>query len=205
MIRINLAKREAAAAKGSAGKERIAKVLSDDQLAEAGLRRGLYVRFAILLLGPIILFLYQDSMIPEKTAVIQKLQTELNELSAKNRDAAGSVEEIKKFEKDEERLQAQINTLNGLRRDRVKEIRVLDYIQREIPQKVWLSQLEMNDGKLAISGIAVADSDLTTFMDSLQRSAYLREVNLLKSIDVTHPEHGQIKRFDITCALEKTQ
>lgn len=205
MIRVNLAKPKAGQAKAAGAKQSSAKVVSDEQLVENELKRGLYVRIVILLLGPVILYLYQDNIIPEKTANLRKLQAEYEEVAKKNRDAAASVEEIKKFEKDEERLQAQINTLNSIRKDRVKEIRVLDYIQREIPQKVWLTQVDLNDGKLAISGIAMADTELTTFMDSLQRSAYLKDVNLLKSNDVSNPDFGQVKKFDITCSLEKAQ
>lgn len=199
MIRVNLAKARPA----SIPSQSLEDAVSEEQLVFQDQRRGLVVRLVIIGLFPLGLFLYEDMIIPEKQAVIQRLSLELDEVTRKNQDAAASVDEIKKFEKDQEKLQAQINTLEGLRKDRIKEVRVLDYIQREIPNRVWLTQLELNEDRLQISGIATADMELTTFMDSLQRSAYLSEVNLVRSNEGTHPEYGTVKKFDITCQLER--
>lgn len=172
---------------------------------ESDLRRGMGVRLIILVIFPIALFVYQDSVIPEKATRVGKLQTELDEVSRKNRDAQAAVEEIKKFEKDQDKLQVQINTLNALRRDRIKEVRVLDYIQREIPTKVWLTRMELVEGRIQIAGMATADTELTTFMETLQRSAYLKDVNLVRSDDATVLDVGTVKRFEISCMLEKSQ
>lgn len=207
MIKINLAKqpstkkKDKKKAQDSGGGE----LISEGSAVDADLKRGLVVRFVILLIFPIALFVYQDSVVPEKAALVSKMQRELDEVTQKNRDAAAAVEEIKKFEKDQEKLQSQTNTLIALSKDRIKEVRVLDYIQREIPTKVWLTRMDLADGRIQIAGMATADSELTTFMETLQRSAYLKDVNLVKSDDTPLQDFGTVKRFEISCQLERGQ
>ena len=202
MIKINLAKQAGKSGGKVRTKEQVQ--VSDEAAGQQELQRGLLVRFALILLPSICLYIYQEQSIPTKIASLAQLRKDLDVVSTKNRNAQSSVDEIKKFEKDQERLQNQINALNAVAKDRVREIRVLDYIQREIPQRVWLTSLDLKDGRIQISGMATADVELTTFMDALQRSAYLKEVNLQRSQEATHPDFGLVKKFDINCVLEKT-
>lgn len=204
MIKVNLAK-QPPVRKKEKNKAPAGEVTNEVSVIESELKRGLAVRLLALFIFPIALFIYQDSVIPEKAALVAKMQQELDEVTRKNRDAAAAVEEIKKFEKDQEKLQSQTNTLISLSKDRIKEVRVLDYIQREIPPKVWLTRLDMSEGRLQIAGMATADSELTTFMETLQRSAYLKDVNLVKSDDATMQDLGIVKRFEISCQLERGQ
>ncbi len=201
MIKVNLAKQVTSRKKEK--NKAVSGEVNEISMVEAELKRGLLVRFVILLIFPAALWVYQDSVIPEKMAVVSKMNKELDDLTKKNREAQAAVEEIKKFEKDQDKLQQQTNTLIGLSRDRIKEVRVLDYIQREIPAKVWLTRMDLTEGRLQISGMASADTELTTFMETLQRSAYLKDVNLVRSDDATIPDLGVVKRFEISCALER--
>lgn len=204
MIKINLAK-QSPVRKKEKNKAPAGEVTNEVSIIDSELKRGLAVRMVILFIFPVVLFVYQDSVIPEKAATLTKMNRELDELTRKNRDAQAAVEEIKKFEKDQEKLQAQTNTLIALSKDRIKEVRVLDYIQREIPAKVWLTRMDMADGRIQIAGMATADTELTTFMETLQRSAYLKDVNLVKSDDSAVQDIGVVKKFEISCQLERGQ
>ncbi|PWU15961.1 MAG: fimbrial assembly protein [Bdellovibrio sp.] len=208
MIRINLATSAGRAKKkgispDAAFEEELRGLGGGDESAQT---RNLVVRAVILLIGPVVLFIYSDAIVPEKYANLRRLEAEHNEVSKKNRDAAAAVEEIKKFEKEEQKLQAQINALNSIKKDRMREVRVLDYIQRTIPPKVWLKKLELStEGRVVLGGLTNLDSELTAFMDSLQKSAYLKDVSLVRSNEVSTKEEGVLKTFEITCNLEKTQ
>lgn len=203
MIKVNLVNQKAPK------KKKKDKAVSDSEFtgelsaAEGDLKRGLLVRIVILLIIPVGLFLYEDSVLPDKAIRLSKMQADLDELTRKNREAAAAVDEIKKFEKDQEKLQQQTNTLISLSKDRIKEVRVLDYIQREIPAKVWLLRMDLSDGRLQISGMASTDGELTTFMETLQRSAYLKDVNLVRSDDSPLQDFGIVKKFEISCLLER--
>lgn len=208
MIKVNLAKEFMPKKKGlfGGGAPRIESLETIEASSEqANLNRALIVRLVILLIGPIGLFVYQDSNLPPKRAVLANLNAELGVLSQKNQQAAASVAEIKKFEKEEERLKAQIAVIENLQKDRLKEVRVMDYVQREIPEKVWLSRMGLTDGKMSIEGLATGDSELTNFMDGLQGSAYLKDVSLVRSNEINTPETGIVRQFEISCLLERSR
>lgn len=218
MIRINLAKkgnqaRRASSSGGSSPKNPfsgLTGIFNKQDMVEAseedtGHSRALVMRLALLLLGSALLFAYEQANIPPKRSSVAKLRRDLDEVTKKNHDAEGAVAEIQRFEKEQTRLQSQIGAIEAVRRDRLREVRVLDYIQREIPEKVWLQKMDLVDNRLSISGFATADNELTTFMEGLQRSAYLKEVNLVRSNEAPFADFGLVKRFEITCLVEKTQ
>lgn len=209
MIRINLGRKSAAAGAGQ-GKQSLSDKLPDlghisEVVSDSEGSRTLGVKLAILFLGPIMLLAYQEIVIPEKKAEIKRLRSNLDGLVQKNNQAAGAVEEIKKFETDQEKLQAQILAFTDLSKDRVREVRVMDYIQREIPERVWLQRMEMNNGRLLLVGLATEDTEMTSFMEILQRSAHLRNVSLVRSSEVVLPNLGNLRRFEIACQLEKPE
>lgn len=208
MIKINLAKELQPKKKGlfGSGEPKLESFDSAEATGEAAdLKKALIVRLVMLLAGPAALFIYQDMNIPPKVARTAQLNQELATLTAKNQQAAASVSEIKKFEKEEEKLKAQIIVIENLQKDRLKEVRVLDYVQREIPEKVWLNRMGLADGRMVIEGMATGDSELTNFMDGLQGSAYLKEVSLVRSNEVSLPDSGVVRKFEISCLLEKAR
>lgn len=202
MIRINLA----------AGRGKGAKVSSADPAnmgsIEGGemsaLRSIAIKRLFVILLGPILLYVYEQQTVPAITSTVQKKSASLMELQDKNSKAAEAVEQIKKFKTEQGVLQAQINSIEGLKKDRLREVKVLDFIQKDLPEKLWLSRMELNDGRLTLQGMVTTDSELTQFMDSLSRSAYLKEVSLIRSSEEASRLYGAVKKFEISCLMEKT-
>ena len=132
------------------------------------------------------------------------MRREVTEIKKKNAESANVVQENLQFESDQAILQGQINAIEQVKKDRLKEVRILDYIQREIPEKVWLQKLELKEGKLIVTGFATADSELTTFMEGLQRSAYLKEISLIRSTESVLQDMGIVKKFEISCLVERS-
>lgn len=163
---------------------------------------GFKLLFALLF--PIALYIYESQAIPELRHSLIDKQKKLNQLTEKNEKAKTAVEETKKFSEDQDKLQKQIQTLDGLRKERMREVKILDNIQKDIPEKVWVNTIKFDDKRLLISGMAVSDPDLTTFMENLSRSVFLRDVNLIRSDEqVMENSSKVIKRFDVTASLEE--
>jgi type IV pilus assembly protein PilN len=198
MIKINLA--------GKGGVKAIAGGSDADMAMDGGSdvqKQGL-IRLVIILLGPLALFLWQQQSLPVKSVAIGIKQRQLNELIAKNNNAKAAVDEIKKFKADQAKLQEQINTIESLRQDRMREVRILDLIQREMPERMWLAKIEVKDGKISISGFAATDTELTQLMDSLTKSVYMTEVNLIRTNEKI-VEGSILKEFAISANLRKTE
>ena len=203
MIRINLAKGKGkiAAAADATQTRTFASGGSD----EPNVRRALITRVALLLLGPVILFVYEQQTLPAMSAQLRQKNTELNTLTQKNNQAREAVSQTKKYKAEQEALQTQISTIENLKKDRLREVKVLDFMQKDMPTKLWLTRMELSEGKLDIQGISSTDAELTLFMDNLSRSAYLKEVSLVRSVDYSQKEYGAVKKFEISCLMEKVQ
>lgn len=205
MIKINLASKKASAAGVARGQNPTASTSEAMDSGDfAAIRSQAIKNLVIILIGPIGLLLYEQAMIPDLQAKINKLSSEQRVLAEKNTKASEAVAQTTKFRKEQEVLQAQINSIESLKKERMREVKILDFIQKDIPEKMWLTKLELFEGKFQIEGLAVTDSELTQFMDVLSRSAYLKEVSLIRSFDSSSKDFGQVKKFEISCLMEKS-
>ncbi len=155
----------------------------------------------ILLIGSFLLFAYEQVHIPELKSELQINQVELNKLKEKNQKAEQAVKTIRKLREDEEKVKAQIDAIDNLKKGRMDSVKILELVHKNIPNHVWLRSMTMAKDKLEIAGYAITDNDLTNFMESLQKSIYFKEVRLLRSKEENLPKHGNVKKIDIVCVL----
>lgn len=198
MIRINLTStRTISAGSGGSGGEVSGEVVITDQV-----RKDALVKMLVILLAPIGLFFYEQQNIPTIQSELARKQNALMELQTFNAKAENAVQEIKKFKEDEKKIQARIEVLEKLAKDRFREVKVLDLFQQVIPEKVWFNRVDLKDGKVLLAGFSTSDIDISTFMDSLSKSVFLQEVVLVSSSE--HIQDGMtLKKFEISCILEK--
>jgi len=161
------------------------------------------IRLVTILLLPLALFAYEFQNIPTLNDKLRRKSALLQDLRAKNEQAKGAVEEIKRFKEDQSRLQKQIDTLEGLQRERLLEVKILDNLQKDIPEKVWLERVDFKDENMVISGLAVAGQDLTAFYENLSKSVFLEEVQLVKESEQMN-DKGVLRKFEISCRMDRS-
>lgn len=171
-------------------------------MAADEIRKEALKRILILLVFPVLLYLYQEQNIPGKQAELASKQQMLTELQSYNEKQAASVAEIKKFKEDEAVIEARITALDKISKDRNREVRVLDLLQTVIPEKAWLTKIQLNPDKVVIQGMAVSDFEVSQFLDALTKSVFLMDVNLVSSTEVV-VEGVNLKRFEVSCVLER--
>lgn len=200
MIRINLAKGKKISSSASSGGAAMAAGGAGGSSSDIQ-RQGL-LRLVIIAILPLALYAYETQNIPELQAKLNSKNNLLQSLTDKNNQAKAAVEEIKKFKEDQTQLQKQISTLEGLRRERLREVKILDGIQKDMPEKLWLTKVVFDKSKIVLSGLTVGDLELSTFMEQLSRSIFLKKVNLIRSSDMPVTQGLQTKSFEINCELE---
>lgn len=205
MIKINLASAASASSSGassslgiSLGSGGESSVVTDEARKEA------LKRLVLILVGPLALYLYENHNVPNKHAELNNKNQVLSELQLYNSKQADSVAEIKKFKEDEALIEARIAALEKISKDRQREIRVMDLLQMVMPEKAWLTRLQINPDKVNIQGLAVSDFEVSMLLESLTKSAFLMDVNLVSSSEVTQ-EGMSLKKFEISCVLERTE
>lgn len=202
MIKINLASSSAAGGPsfgvsfgGSGG---------DVFLAPDEIRKEALKRLVLLLVGPLAFYVYENQNIPAKEAELNVKTQTMNELQAYNSKAAASVAEIKRFKEDEALIEARISALEKIAKDRNREIRVMDLLQTVIPEKAWLTRIQISTDKVNIQGLAMSDFEVSSFLESLTKSAFLMDVNLVSSSEINQ-DGMMLKKFEISCLLERPE
>ena len=207
MIKINLAPSLAAA--GSAANANSSNMgstssMSDVFVGPEEIRKEGLKRLLILLLGPLALFAYENQNVPAKNAELAAKRQVLIELQAYNAKQAASVAEIKKFKEDEATIEKRISALEKISKDRQREIRVMDLLQTIIPEKAWLSRIQVTPERVNVQGFALSDLDVSTFLEGLTHSAFLMDVNLVSSSEISQ-DGVMLKKFEISCLLERPE
>lgn len=198
MIRINLVDKNAKA--GGVAALGGGVPVGDMGLDEKELQKQGMLRLIVVLLVPVAMFVYQTMTIPELQAQVQEKTTALSEMQEFNSKAEASVQEIKKFKEDEAKIQARIKYLDTVSRGRQIEIRVMDLVQQVIPEKVWLVKLEFREGKVQLTGLAMSDFEVSTFMEAMAKSVFFSDVKLESSAEQV-VDGISLKKFEILCQM----
>lgn len=164
-------------------------------------RKQALINLILFLLPVGAMMSYEALVLPEKKAQIAVASKKLKVLQTKNSQLEVSVAEIKKITEDLQKLQSQTDLITKLSSRRMLEVKVLDTLQREIPEKVWLQQVQVNKGKMDIFGQALTEGETTSFVEALSKSVFLKGVSLVKS-DEQVTGRGVLRKFQISANLE---
>lgn len=199
MIKINLA---AAASKRAIGGGGLGNIGDGGLMLEDEVRKEAAKRVLLILVVPVLLYLYEQQNIPEKTGTLRNRTTTLSEIQAYNEKAAASVAEIKRFKEEEAKIEARIAALNKIGKDRQKEVRVMELMQSVLPEKAWITRLDVRPEKMVVEGLALSDYEVSALMEALTNSAFLMDVNLVSSKEEMH-DGMSLKKFEVSCVLER--
>ena len=163
--------------------------------------KNLAINIAVILIVPVALIYYErsnlDDLRQRAQVVADEVQVIQNEITAKKEEITQSAN-LKEKAKE---LANKIEILKKLARLRLREIKALDYIQTNIPEKVWLKELAFRGGALTIRGYAVTDDELTNFVRSLEKSRNFSGVVLLQAREERNKD-GAVKNFEVSCTVE---
>lgn len=129
-------------------------------------------------------------------------------VEGQNRDLRTEIEDLKKivgqvevYEKSKAELEKKLEVINTLRANKTGPVHVLDEIATRIPEKAWLQSLETQGNRIKLSGMAVNNETVATFMSALEDSEYFGEV-FLEKIEQAPREGQRLKTFEITAVLQ---
>ncbi|MDW8190334.1 MAG: PilN domain-containing protein [Pseudobdellovibrionaceae bacterium] len=203
MIRINLLKAVNPGARQSIDIDNVigsADVLQGSDVKQIQIEA--FKNLVLMAIGVVVLKIYESHHLSELRRTFENLETEYSAKSAKNLAAAQAVEQIEKLKKEQEILQNQIASIENLRKDRNKILKILELIQKQIPSNVWFQSLSFDQNSVFLTGYAVSDSDVTSLLEILSKSVYFKETSLLRSLDEKHQKLGLLKKVEIRCILE---
>lgn len=160
------------------------------------------VKLAIMFAGVGLLMAYEQITVPGLKSELNGVRAQLQSLRAENQKAGNAVSEIEKIMDDIAKTEAQIVTLKDLSKNRLILIKVLDSIQENIPEKVWLTSVAVRDNTVSLSGNAVSQTEINAFSDALGRVIHFAKVNLVNSSEDSQGGAGTFWKFQFECEME---
>lgn len=106
-----------------------------------------------------------------KEAAIREAQAELTKLQATRK-------EVEKYRAEKEEIERKLNVINQLERSRTGQVRILDEIATKIPDRMWLSELSLENGRMTMTGVSIDAEIVAEFMTLLADSERISDVEL---------------------------
>ncbi|MEA1921245.1 MAG: PilN domain-containing protein [Pseudomonadota bacterium] len=113
------------------------------------------------------------------------------------------IKKIDQYKKQKEEISKKIAVIIDLDRYRLAPVVILSDLNRQRPEKLWFTSLKESGQRLTITGVAVDNETIVTFLNNLKQSAPLKkaDLTLLRSKKIKELE---LKEFTINCPLDLT-
>lgn len=117
----------------------------------------------------------------------------INDLKTK----IGKLEELKTLK---EQVKKKLDVLTQLRKNKTGPAQRLATLSSSAPDRLWLTSYSESAADIKISGLALNEELIASFMRALEASSDYTAVELIVS-EQKETEGVKLKRFDITCKL----
>lgn len=168
-----------------------------DILRRKNIRKEIYailLGFGTLLVLFIIIEIFQ-------VATISNLKEEEVKINKEKEQYTAILNDIKKMEEEKKTLLTRIDVINKLRQASSLTVHVLDEIATSTPMaRMWLKNLSQAGSQFTIGGMALDDQTIAKYMDDLEGSAYIQNVNLVSSSMELYADRN-LKAFTISAQV----
>lgn len=142
---------------------------------------GFFKNIIVMFLGVIALFAHEQINIPELTTQLTALNAEIAEATRFNQKMDSLKREIEKYEKDLKRLNTQTGFLQKVQKERQLAVDLINKMKSFIPEKVWLSAVQVTQNSIEIKGDAESNADVNDFNSRLSAATFLKDVVIVSS------------------------
>src|SRR5690606_25538168 len=120
-------------------------------------------------------------------------RTQLAELDRKHKEAT-------RLAKLRDELEAKLDTIAVLERQRTGPVRVLEDLSDATPDKLWLTEMRESGGSLSLLGRGLDNQTIALFMQRLEESPYFNQVDLVETKQVEDGK-AKLKEFSIRAVV----
>lgn len=158
--------------------------------AKVARRQELTIGVICLILTAIaigVFHLIQSARLSSNEEQLTELRTEIQALNAR---AKG----VNTLKKDILVLKEKLKVIDELGRQKTGPARVMESLSAAMPPRLWLTEFKESGGNLSISGLAVDNETIASFLKDLSASPYFDNVELGETTQISQKQ-GNLKRF----------
>lgn len=135
-------------------------------------------------------YFWIGSQVSSTKAENKRLENEITQL----KQVVARVDEIDKIKED---LTQKLQVIEQLKKGKTGPVHMLDELSNATPEKVSITKLSEEGGKLELEGLAVSNEVISQFLSNLERSEWFDLVYLV-GIDQVEQEGYKLKKFQVT-------
>jgi type IV pilus assembly protein PilN len=106
----------------------------------------------------------REAIVAERTVEAQKLESIINE--------------VEQYQRRKDSLQQRIDLINQLKQNQKGPVRIMDQISRDLPDLVWLDAMDINGGRVSLSGRGLNPNAIALFIENVKNDPYFEEPNV---------------------------
>jgi len=110
-------------------------------------------------------------------------------------------EQVAKFKAKKAEIEQKLAVIENLERSRSGPVHIMDELASHIPERVWLTDLNADNGQIALGGMSLDNELVALFLTALNDSPYFARVEL-ESTELKLIESLKLNTFKIRAALE---
>jgi Tfp pilus assembly protein PilN len=107
----------------------------------------------------------------ERKDIVQQRTVEAKKLEA-------IIKEVEDYQKRKDSLQQRIDLINQLKQNQKGPVRIMDQISKDLPDLVWLDRMEINAGRITLSGRGLNPNAIALFVENVKNDPYFEEPQL---------------------------
>jgi type IV pilus assembly protein PilN len=140
---------------------------------------------------------YLNGQLEEQTGRNAYLEAEIVKLDKQ-------IDEIKKVQEQTAALEQRKKVVESLQANRNETVYLLDQLVRQLPDGLYLKNVQQKGGKVTINGFAQSNARVSTFMRMLDSSPYLEKPSLVEIHAITE-KNSRLSEFSLSVSLARTK
>jgi Tfp pilus assembly protein PilN len=203
MIRVNLLKNLGSSVSTSAGANFNLTGLSISPMGSADqneLIKLAVIKVLAMLALVFVLKGYEFYNLANLKGQVAQTQAEAEAVKKKIASFGDVAQSIQKFTEQETQIEKRLGVIRDIAKNRLREVKTLDNLQSMIPNRTWIKQLILDNGKVSLSGYSDSEQDVTDLMKNISSSALFSSV-YPKSNSLEEKAGSSLRHFELEFKL----
>jgi type IV pilus assembly protein PilN len=137
-------------------------------------------------------------------ATLKNREQTLKERKARKAELDEVLKELESLEKAKALLDKKVKSIQDLKKQQQRCVKMMDQLSSSLPQWVWLTSLKFSGGRLDLNGKALTNSLIADFINQLKSTNYFVNVQFKDSTRDKAKGSGnqEVFKFSISCVYK---
>lgn len=175
-----------------------------DGVVSPDLQKQATIKFVVILLMPFLLYVYERFNISVLETELQKIQRKVTQIEQEKQSFGSAAPRVEQYAKEKKDIDRQLDIVRGLTRNRLREVKSLDYLQSLLPSKAWFDDVQIEGGSVKLVGYTSTEDGVSNLMRALEGSVFFSKVTPGSTVQVDLPT-GPAKKFELEFKVGKQE